>query len=286
MTRGISTVLDAAVFLLLVSLAATTLVVPTGPAPAPSDEPAATVVARTTAAVDYSLAPGARGAPDRFPRVDGTFERHASGRLAALLARAAVRNATVDGTQLTRASDGYERAVAAAVGNATGPRTTVVAAWRPFPGAGVRGQVRAGATPPPDASVAAATLTVETRGGDARARALAAADRSGYAGVARVLAAATVRTLLPREGMANALAADYPTDRLAVRRYRRAGDLFGVHLDDAVVAGDAAAANDRLRAAVATRFERRLRAQFDSPSAAARRVRAGRVDIVVRRWSA
>lgn len=286
MSRGVSTVLDAAVFLLLVSLAATTLVVPLGATPTPASEQTATVVARTTATVDYSLAPGARGAPERFPTVDGTFERHASGRLAALLARAAVRNTTVDGVQMTRASDGYERAVAAAVRNATGPRTTVVAVWRPVVDAGIRGRVQVGPTPPPGTSVATSTLMVGTRSGDARRRALAAANRSGYAGVARVTADATVRTLFPREGMANALAADYPTDRLAARRYRRAGDLFGLGVADAVAAGDAAAVNDRLRTVLADRFERRLRARFDSPSAAARHVRTGRVDIVVRRWSA
>ncbi|MFC7177191.1 DUF7284 family protein [Halosegnis marinus] len=286
MSRGVSTVLDAALFLLLVSAAATTLAAPHGTPPAPDAEPSATVVSRVSVSVNYSLAPGAAGAPERFPRVGETFDRHAHGRLAGLLARGAVRNTTVGGTELARTSDGYERAVAAAVANATGTRTRVLTVWQPYEGADVGGRLAAGPEPPRDASVASRVLRVETAAGGARARALAAANRSGYAGVARVLANATTRVLFPREGMTNALAADYPTDRLAARRYARADRLFGADTTAAIERGDAAAANERLRRALREGYERRVRAAFDSPAAAARAVRAGEVRIVVRRWSA
>lgn len=285
MSRGLSTVADALVFLLLVSLAATTLAVAPGPAAAPSAEEPATVVARTTASVNYSLAPGARGAPETFPRVGDTFDRYAHGRLAGLLARAATRNTSVDGRELTATSDDLERAVAAATVNATGPRTQVVAVWTPYEGSGVVGRATAGASPPRDASVASQVIAVETRGVGARERALRAANRTGYAGVATVLAEATVATLLPPEGMANALAADYPTDRLAARRYDRAGTLFGANVSAATTDRNATVADTRIEAALVQRFERELRTRFGSPTEAARAVRAGEVRIVVRRWS-
>lgn len=286
MSRGVSTVLDAALFLLLVSAAAATLVAPHGTAATPDADPSATVVARATASVEYSLAPGTRGARERFPRVGASFERHAHSRFAGLLARGAVRNATVGETQLTHASDGYERAVAAAVANATGPRGRVVAVWCPYDGASIGGRLASGTGPPRDASVASRTLYVDTAVAGTRARALAAANRSGYAGVARVLANATVALLFPREGMANALAADYPTDRLAVRRYARAGELFDVNVTRVGENGDAATANARLRRALRVRYERRLTTAFGSPVDAARAVRVGEVRIIVRRWSA
>ncbi|ESS07596.1 MAG: hypothetical protein A07HB70_00137, partial [uncultured archaeon A07HB70] len=45
------------------------------------------------------------------------------------------------------------------------------------------------------------------------------------------------------------------------------------------------AANRRLAAALAARFERDMAARFESPGAAAAAVRVGEVRIVVRRWS-
>ncbi|WP_255150673.1 DUF7284 family protein [Halorarius halobius] len=288
MTRAVSTALDAAVFLLLVSAAAATLTLPTGSPAAPDATPGRTVVATTTASVHYSLAPGARAGPDeRFPRTAGPeFRRHAHGSLAGLLADAAARNASVDGRSVDHAHDGFRRAVVAAVRNATGPRTRVRAAWRPFPGAGVEGRVTAGPAPPADARVASETLVLDSGAPDARKRAIRAANRSGYAGVADVVATATVRALVPPAGMRLALHGDYPVDRLARHRYRRLGRLFGADVSPAVARERPAPANANLRGALAARFERTLRTRFDSPAAAARAVRVGRVRIVVRRWSA
>lgn len=288
MTRGVSTALDAAVFLLLVSAAATTLTLPADSPASPDATPARTVVATTTASVNYSLAPGARAGPDdRFPRTGGpAFRRHARGSLAGLLADAAVRNASVDGRPVGHAHDEFRRAVVTAVRNATGPRTRVRAVWRPFPGAGVRGRVTAGAPPPADARVASETVVLDSGAPATRERAMRAANRSGYAGVARTVAAATVRALVPPDGMRLALHGDYPVDRLARHRYRRLGRLLGADVSPAVDNERPAPANADLRAALAARFERTLRNRFESPHAAARAVRVGRVRIVVRRWSA
>jgi len=284
-SRAISTVVDAAVFLLLVSAAASTLALPAETESDPTVEPSADVLAHTTASVEYSLATGAED-DERFPRVDGRFDRDAHGRLAALFARAGTRAVTVDGERITRTGDGFVRAVERAVSNATGPRTQVLVRWHPYEGSTIAGQARAGVDPPRDATVASRMLTVETNAVGARARARAAANRSGYAGVARVLANATVAVLLPERGMANALAADYPTDRLAEQRYRHAAALFGANVSEPLAARDAAGANSRIRTALAERFESRLRVRFESPITAAHAVQAGEVRVVVRRWKA
>lgn len=283
MSRALSTAVDAVVFLLLVSVAASTVTLPTGTNSVPEAEPSADVVAHTTASVEYSLAAGAND-EERFPRIDDRFTRNDHGRLASLLARVSIRTVTVDGERVTRTGDGFARAVERAASNATGPRTQVLARWRAYDGSAIVGRARAGTDPPRDATVASRTLTVETNAVNARARARAAANQSGYAGVARVLANVTTAVLLPERGMANALAADYPTDRLAEQRYRRVAVLFDTNVSEPVADGDADRANDRIRTALVERFEPRLRAQFDSPTAAARAVRAASVRIIVRRW--
>jgi len=278
-SRGLSTTADVLVFLVLVSAAAATIALPTGSAPSADADAAATIVERTTADIDYRLV-----APDddRFPSSVG-FERRTSGRLAALLARSAVRNTTIDGRQLTRVSDAYERQVAAVVVNATGPRTQVVARWQPFDGSAISGRAVAGPTPPADAVVASQRRTVRA-GGEPRARAQRAAEESGYAGVAAVAASLTVERLWPATGMQSALAADYPTDRLAAVRYEAAGRRLGLSIDAPLDARNVTELNARLRAVLQRRYERRLRAQFDSPGAAARAIRPG-IRLVVRRWS-
>jgi hypothetical protein len=288
-SRALSTVLDVTVFFLLVSAAATTLTLPTGSTPAPDATPARTVVATSTATVTYSLAPGARAASPtttQFPRTTGPeFHRYARGTLAGLLADVAVRNVSIDGQRVTHTTDGFGRAVGAATANATGPRTHVRATWQPFLGASVVGRATGGTPPPADAQVAASTLIVDSGVTDTRARARRAANRSGFVGVADVAAAATVRLLVPADGMRLALHGDYPVDRLAAHRYRRLGRLLDANVSAAVTQERPRPANAALRDALAARYEAAFRARFDTPRAAARAVQVGRVRIVVRRWS-
>lgn len=287
MTRGISTVVDAALFLLLVSAAAATVAYPAAPPASPDADAPATTLRTTTIAVDYSLSPGVSRAhpasPIDFEGADGPgFDRNAHGGLAGLVADAAVRNLTVGGEQVTRASDEFERVVAAAVVNATGPRTHVVARWRPYPGTPVGGRLSAGAPAPPNATVASETLTVPSGGPATRDRALAAANRSGYEGVARVVAAAVVEAALPPSSLRLSLRGDYPVDALAAHRYWRVGHLLGV---GALPEPDEVeATNARLADALVDRIERDLRGRYASPVAAARAVRVDTVDLVVRRW--
>lgn len=291
MSRAVSTVVDATLFLLLVSAAAMAVAIPPDSlsTQTPDASGARTVVATTTASVDYSLAPGAQeAAPDLtvFPREQGPeFRRSAHGTLAGLVARATVRNVTVDGIGVTHTADGFEQAVANATADATTARTHVVGRWRPFSGASIVGRQTAGGPPPADARVGSETLSVDSGFSNARPAARRAANRSGYTGVAHVVANATVRGLLPPGEMRLALAGDYPVDRLAAHRYRRFGRLLGTDISGPLRREEVAVANRRLRRALAARFERTMRARFDSPQAAARSVRVGEVSIVVRRWS-
>ena len=93
--RATSTVLDAALFLLLVGGALVTLSLPVAPTPADGGADAtAEVLATSTVDVTYSLAPGARRANQSlvaFPETAGPgFRRRAHGTLAGHLATAAV----------------------------------------------------------------------------------------------------------------------------------------------------------------------------------------------------
>ena len=287
--RGVSTLVDAAAFLLLVSAAVGTLALP---AVAPERPPAAGVSAdrlsTVTANPHYSLAPGARAANESlvaFEHTEGPeFDRVAHGSVASLLADAAVGNVSIDGRQVTRTGDGFERAVRAAARDATVRRVRIVAVWTPYPGAPVRGTLAAGPRPPADAQVGVRTLAVDSGVTAARERAHAAARTDGYDGVSRVVARATVRGLFPPGEMRLAIRGDYPVSALARYRYLRAGRLLNADVRSPVDASEPHRANERLSRALATRIERDMRSRFETPEAAARAVRTGEVRIVVRRW--
>lgn len=305
-----STVLDAAVALLCVSAAVggLTLAATDGPtggtgtdtgsgpgagvgaesAAARADRLAGTL-ATSTGSVAYTMAPGAsRAEPGltEFPRTNGPgFHRRDRGTLAALLARAAVRDPTVRGDRFTQAHRHYAREVREAVrGGTNATRFQAVAVWRPYPGAHVHGRVAVGGTPPERRTVHAATLSVPSGAPPAREAALNASDR-GFEAVATVLAERLVSTLFPVDRTRQALQDDFPVAQLTAHRYRRAGQLYGVDLAEPLRDERAAAANRRLVDPVAAAVERDLRARFSDPTAAARAVRLDTVRVVVRTWS-
>jgi hypothetical protein len=291
-----SAVVDASLCLLLVSAAALSVVVAERPAPGSAvdadaegrADAVAESLATTTAAVNYTLGPGARratGTGVRFPRTGGPeFRRHDHGSVTGLLVDAAVANVVVDGRPLTRTRDDYVRRVRNATRSATPTAgVRIVAVWRPYPGASLGGRVAVGPRPPADATVHAATLALPSGLPSARTAALDASDR-GYGAVATVVAERTVAGLFPPEALRYALRADYPVSALARHRYLRAGSLLGADVHGPVTTGRTARANDALAAALAERVESELRGEFDSPRAAARAVDASRVVVVVRTW--
>jgi hypothetical protein len=281
--RGVSTVVDVSLFLLLVSAAVLSVVTAadrTGVADA--DEAgvqgdAATVetLATATTTVRYDL-----GVDDRTGE---SISRVRHGTHAELLAEAAVANATVDGDPLSPYAAGFVDAVRAAVGGVVGGRTQVVATWRPVPGAGVVGRVSVGPTPPADATVHAATLPVASGLPAARGPATdAAREGHGYGPVAGVVARHLVDGLFPPRRTRVAL--DGGAADAAVVRTRFASMRAAYGAETPLDAGVTPATDD-LAAAVADRTERTFRDRFASPGAAASSVRVGRVTVVVRTWS-
>lgn len=260
---------DAALFCLLVTAAVATLTLPTAPPAAPPADGSADGAARALSTATVTAEGSVHGPP------------------ADLLARAAVRSANPDGT--ATAPDGrFGRAVAAAahqVADHRSHRVRLRAVWRPYRNVSLRGTVTAGPRPPADVEVDAATLTVPSGLPDLERRAVYTAETDGYAGVARVLAAAVVRARVDPERMRVAL---YGPDRVADparARYRACGTAVGVSVGGPLESVNSTRTNQRLTAALAARIEPDLRRSFDSPTAAAKRLDADTVTVTVRTWS-
>lgn len=276
--RGVSTVVDVSVFLLLVSAAAFSVVTATdGPvddATHPDrDEATVETLATTTATVRYDL-----GVDDRTGE---PIERVRHGTLAELLAEAAVANVSVDGEPVSP----YAAEFVDAVGDSLSPlldgRTQVVATWRPVPGSVLAGQVRVGPTPPSDGTVHAATMVVDSGLPTARNSARAASAR-GYEGVADAVARRTVAGLFPPRQTRVALQGG-GADAVVVRE--RFSSMRSAYDAETTLKGGLNPASTALAVAVSNRTEQSLEKRFETPRAAADSVRTGRVYIVVRTWS-
>jgi hypothetical protein len=310
-----STVLDAALCLLLVTAGAVTLVtVPdAGDAdPTPegggvtADSPdradaVATTLTTATASVNYTLAPGARrasGTRVAFPHTAGPqFARTSRGTLAGLLADATVAGIRVDGTRLDHTGDDFRRGVRARTLEAVGANTQVVAVWRPTPAGPIDGRIVVGPDPPSDRSVHAAVVgapsgfQVERRpaqtGTDGeRVSATATAERER---LAHRLAEAVVTGLLPPGETRFALHGDYPVTALTRHRYHRLADLLGVGLDGSIAESPAKTNVTRATELLTAGLADRLSASFEASTGEATtgpEVTVGRVRITVRTWGA
>lgn len=288
MSRAISTVVDAALCLLLIGAAVATL------AHAPVDDdpaPAATAadetliqLGTTTATVEYSLT-----GPDESTDTSA-FDRDAHGTLAGLLADAAVGGATIRGERIAPHSTGYE----AAVRNATADRiarsearVNVTARWEPYPGAHVGGVVTVGPEPRDRTDVHVATMTVPSGG-----PAVASAERSRtdsrgeeFDAVAAAVSNGTVAALFPPKRTEHTLDAHEPIPSLVESRYQRAGAAYELPAKEIETIEEPAAANDRLRTAMVPVVTDELRRSFDDPEAASESARPEHVEITVRTWS-
>lgn len=268
--RAISTVLDVAVFLLLLSAAVGMLSLsPAGePNPVESDD-AATMLAATTADITYTLA----GA-----------ERHAHGTVATLVAHGAVANVSIDGHSV-RSSRSYREQLENVLYDRTpaANRTQMVARWEPYRGAPVSGEMTLGSTPPPGADVSARRLRVPGPAAPIQSTAKnLGAD--GYRDVAAVAAREVTSTLLPGTRVDASASRDSPTAAIAEERFRSFASALDVSVDAQLDAGDVSSARRQVTAALTDQFERDMRHRFDSPRRAAESLRTGTVDIVLRRW--
>lgn len=273
--RAVSTVVDAALCLLLVTGAVATLAyVPSEPGPshATAADETADALGASTERVNYTLA------------VDGDeLDRSAHGTLAELLADAAVANATVNGQRLSPASDRYvDRATAVVAAAVDRPNASVAvrAIWEPYPGSPVRGEVTAGDPPPRGADVHVAALTVPSGGPTVTTP---AGDRAGYRTIARRTAHSVVRTLFPPTGAALALA-DPATRPVAAAGYDRFAAAVGTQADPGRSGSDVDRANGRLVDALTETYADDLAGAFESPHAAAAAASPGEVRIVVEVW--
>lgn len=254
----------------------------TGPPPA---EPSLQTLVTATTAVSYTQAPEAGSTRVFEDGQEPRVERTTSGSYAELLTQATVSAVAVDGQQVTADGDAFRRAVGIATRSMLPSRTQVVVRWRPYPDAHVSAKLTVGPTPPRDADLSAASTSVSSAFSLARADAKSAARVDGYAGISRVLADRIVTSLFPPDQTASALSGGYPTAPLVAHRYERFGDAYDADLNQPVSERRPGAANNQLAAAIGDRIEADLRAQFDTPEAAARATTIHRVEFVVRRWS-
>ncbi len=269
--RAISTVLDVAVFLLLVSAAIGTLAL------APTDEPdpvtvddTATTLATTTAEIDYDL----RGA-----------DRRAHGTVALLLGRAAVGNLTLDGHGVST-TEGFRQRVRETTLARTpdGNRTQVLVRWEPYRGAPLAGRISVGPHPPTGTDVTTATLTVPSPFEPAGLSASNVTDR-GYRGVAHATAETVTDALLPDTRLEASAGERSPTAVVTAQRFQSLASVLGVDCENLLQRGAVSQAEAVVTDALADRLFRDMRDRFESPTTATRAVDTATVDIVVRRWT-
>lgn len=292
--RGISTVVDTTIFLLVLGVAVATIAgVPmlTDGDGVDRADAIAERLATGTERVNYSLAAAARSLPGEPPITvtDGPpFERSAHGTLASLLADATVATVTIDGASVSRDGGAYERAVV----DTTRPRIRAVnrsvqvsAVWEPYPSAPVTGRVVVGSAPPPAVDVRAATVTVDVPVPASRDRAITAARQNGYDGVGRVVADAVVRGIFPPGRAELALRGDYPVSALVAQRYADAREALGAKPTVPTTGSDVRAINEDVSNLLAANLADDLRTRYKTPVAAARDVSSGTATITVRTWS-
>ena len=260
MARAVSTVLDVSVCLLLVGAAVATLAL----APNAADRPAAPdgdVAASTVATVTTTVPAGDR--------------RSVHDTLAGHLATAAVADARLDGDRVVETT--YPGAVADETAAVTDLRTYVTARWEPYPDAPIGGSVDAGTRPPPNADVAARTLTVDSG-------VAAPGEIDTFEALASAIGDAYVAWLFPPERTYESLADPRTADRTTAR-YRTAATTLEADIGRPVADGAVRVANERLSAALAQRIEADLRDRYATPEAAAADVNVDEVELVVRRWA-
>ncbi|MHB9288394.1 hypothetical protein ACKVMT_15295 [Halobacteriales archaeon Cl-PHB] len=274
--RATSTVVDAAVFLVLVSVAVTTLAPPTPAQPDGSADDVAETLASATEAVTYDY---------DTDTTESTVRRRATGTYADLLGRAAIADLILDGQMLTPGTGAYVTAIRNATANLTrwnDHRTRIVARWVPYEGAPLRGSVAVGPVTPAgvDASVTTIRVPVPVDSVDETA---VERQGGGYDGVATAVAAAVVSASLPADRVAYGDPGS-ATRRVAVSRYRAAADAMGASVEGTLEAGEPGRATARIRDSLADRLAADLRARFDSHGAAIEALETGHATIAVVEW--
>ncbi|WP_415380818.1 hypothetical protein [Halosimplex sp. TS25] len=291
--RASSTAFDTVIFVLLVGVAVGVLAGIDARGDVDGDRVAqetADVLATSTAEVTYTRSVTVESSSllgDDEHRTVGVT-RSARGTHAQLLAAAAVSTPSLGGTSLVgtggelreESRDAAERVLHTREAN-----VQVIVTWRPYPNATLGSSFAVGDGPPRDADVSVATATVSSGLPEVSTEARRAARKSGYGGIATVVAGSVVDGLFPPPEMRAALYSEGPDRALTAHRYRRAANALGVEDPGLSHPQTVERANRKLARALATRLRADLRQQFETPEAAARAVRSHRVRLVVRTWS-
>ncbi|WP_244510158.1 DUF7284 family protein [Natronobacterium texcoconense] len=267
--RAVSTVLDVALALLLVSASVLVLGLylqdsDDGLEETDADRTAETLAA-TTISVQYDLSAVEEG--DQFVPPEktsaNTYDRTEYGPATGLLADAAVTNARVDDDRLLTYGDEYEDAVDASIGSTlvgSNHHVYAVAVWEPYENATVRGEATAGQRSPPDEDVGSATLTVSSGMTDLEEETIREAyengdDREeGIALVSELIAERIVDGYFDHEASQHALESQGIDRSLKVYHYQQTAAATNVEFDDpddgesplSRTGANATAANERL----------------------------------------
>jgi len=309
-SRGISTVVDVAMalFLITASIGIVMAFLDTGgppPDPQEADQTAATL-AGTTMHVNYSVA-NIRNEPE-FPNNDYNdtqFERSEYGASSSMIASATVSSVRIDGERLSNEGKNFARGVRGNVRTsltAMDGKTRVVALYRHYPNSTVTSRMTIGPKPPGNADISTVTMDVasdippvneskvESRFGSS----------SDYDAVGTLLAKKVVKGYFPLESTQLALEADNTTQvrrAQVVYRYQRMANITRNESDPnfdpddssnpiSQQGADAQEANARLVDGLEEIIADNLRNSFDSPSKEelADEISTGKVTLTIQTW--
>lgn len=261
MARAVSTVLDVTLCLLLIGAAVATLafaVSDTEGTTTPDADGTAGILATATASVPSA-------------------GEHRTGHdtLAGHLGRAAVTNASIGDEELTESN--YPAAVVDETASVTPRRTAITARWKPYPDSPLVGAAHVGAEPPPEASVAVTTMTLDSGIESPQQK------PDSFETLSRRLAETYIAWLFPPE-RTRARLVDRRTAPPTAERYQAVAEPMKTDISEPLAGANTRAANDVLAAALATELEADLQKRYDTPTDAHEDVRIDAVEVVVRRW--
>lgn len=314
--RGISTVFDVALAVLLIGASLVLLVgfVESGP---PTHEPVETeqtteTLLSSTVNTTYSVWPllaKAHNVSDEGSVYETTaydsaaLRRVSHGPIAAQLADTAVMNLSLQGDRLPTAAPVFRARLNETVQArlvASSFETHVTAIWQPFEGgeSQIRGTADIGTVPPPGEDVSATTVTVPCDVPAVRETAITAVDRPDQFGVvARIVATAIVEGYVPAVESQRALESSGVARDIVAFRYRNLASALdpaepvGPHL--ARESANATRANQLLIQALTVRLQSVLEPRPAQPpaeqplgnaTAAAAQITTGEVTVTVRTW--
>ncbi|MFP9191948.1 DUF7284 family protein [Natronosalvus vescus] len=304
--RGVSTVLDVALCLVLVSAAVGVLGVylaAEDDSETHQTETADHVVellGSTTISVEFSFDPLLEHAtatdadvfdePDDYPPDERTRVTH--GPTAGLLADATRANLTVDDAWLGHEGAGFESRLEGPIASelfVVDASTAVSASWSPYEDAPLEGRTSVGRTPPPTADVSTVTMTVPSGFDDPALPADTESDHN-FDAVAEPVATTIVDGYFPPEQTTLALErGGLDRDRTVYRYTRFSNALEGVEpsdLEEAIAqsTSDAETANTILVEALTQKLASDMDSRFERPADAADAITVAETTIVVQVW--